>query len=205
MSGLKHGILLFTTLCFLAGGLHVVAPDHWVPASILSWQKGWRTGRLAAFSAVTFGGHIFLGFLIFSVFENLLGNIPSSDLLIFSFVLVALVALLRAMRFSRIREVIRGGAGSIWGAFTVFSLLGPAESMIPILLKAKYIGVGYLLPLAAFYLGTLVVGLGLIVSGRMVWDRPNLLPRGLYLAQKRVTVLPVLAVMAIGLTFLLKP
>lgn len=200
----NHAVEMFTLLCALAGALHVLAPDHWVPASILSWQKGWKASRVALFSILVFVSHLLLGFLIFFLARPLMEGISSSTLLAFSLTLVALVAIARGMRFSRIREVLRGGQGGIWGVFTVFSLLGPCESIIPVFIKAGHLGTGYLLPFSAFFAGTLVAGIALIFSGRMIWNRPQLLPRALNWSRLRVAVIPVVTGVVVGLTYILK-
>ncbi|MCM2324214.1 MAG: hypothetical protein NDJ90_13230 [Oligoflexia bacterium] len=195
---------LFAILCALAGALHVIAPDHWVPASLLSWQRRWRLSRIAGFAALAFGLHVALGFLLFYLFGEAVWEMASSNLLVFSLILVAGVAAIRAFRFQRIREVLASGGSGIWGVFMVFSLLGPCESLIPILIKSRQLGAGLLLPLVAFYAGTLLAGGALIFFGKGLWNRPHWLPRGLYAGTQRLATVPVIACVAVGLALLLK-
>src|SRR4051794_27706104 len=104
-------LLIF--LSALAGGLHVLAPDHWVPSSLLSWQRGWRFPRAALFAALAFVAHVGSGFLIYAVTIAPLGRryrhailaIGTSKLLALSILAVVLVLALRAVRFNRIKDV----------------------------------------------------------------------------------------------------
>ncbi|MCM2277949.1 MAG: hypothetical protein NDJ89_07710 [Oligoflexia bacterium] len=197
-------MLKFGLLCALAGAFHVIAPDHWVPASLLSWQRGWRSGRAAAFAALAFAAHVALGFLIFLLLGRGIWDLASTNLLSFALVLVAGVAVIRAFRFRRIREVLSSGNNGVWGFFMVFSLLGPCESLIPILIKARSLGAGYVLPLLAFFAGTALSGLLLVFSGRFFWNRPHWLPRGVHAANQRLATVPVVTVVVLGLAFLVR-
>lgn len=172
-------VLIFAVICMVGGAFHVLAPDHWMPASLLSWQRGWPTRRLAFFSLMVFVPHLFLGFLIYWALSKIFLTFDSSTLLVFSFVLVGAVAVVRSIRFKRIYEVLRMGPQGSAGLFTVVSLLGPCESLIPILIKAKSLGAGYMLPSVFFFLGTVISGVFLMVSGQYLWNCPHWFPRGL--------------------------
>jgi uncharacterized membrane protein YdfJ with MMPL/SSD domain len=83
-------------------------------------------------------------------------------------------------------------------------LLGPCESIIPIFIKAASLGTGYALPLASFLAGTVLTGSVLVLSGRIVWNRPFWLMRAFDWALQRTAVLPVAAGVALGLRLLLR-
>ena len=190
-------------LSALAGVVHVLAPDHWLPASLLAWQKRWTFSRTVAFSTLFFLIHMILGFLMCLVFLPFVGNFDSLPLLFFALVLVFAAMVIRGQRFSRIREVLFSGSHGSWGVFAVISLLGPAESMIPIWLKARHLGMGYFMPFLAFFAGTLLAGVSCVILGRLQWDRPFSLGHAMSWANRRASVLPVIAGVGIGLTVIL--
>jgi hypothetical protein len=196
--------LLMILLSALAGAVHVLAPDHWVPGSILAWQRGWRAPRIALFSVFALGFHVLLGFVIYFLMSDWIAAIDANRLFAFSIAFVAVVTLLRGFRFSRVKEVFNAGRNGVWGLFAVISILGPCESIIPVFVKAGHLGMGYLVPFCAFLFGTVATGTVLMLAGGAVWNRPYLLPRGLQLARHRAAVIPVVAGLALGFRFLLK-
>lgn len=196
-------VLLFM-LSALAGGIHVMAPDHWVPVSILSWQRRWSPLRAGLFAAVLLTIHVLMGAGIYFIFDDQLRALNPAQLFPYSLAFVVGLMLLRVLRFSRIREVQRIGNHAWWGWFAVISLLGPCESIIPIFLKSASLGVGYLFPLVAFWLGTVCAGVALTLSGRFVWNRPLWLIRVFDWANQRVAILPIAAGVALGLKYLLR-
>jgi hypothetical protein len=191
-------------LAALAGAVHVLAPDHWLPASVVAWQRGWSLSRSAAFAALTFLVHLVLGVVIYFSFDSILAEQEASRLFAFGMILVFSVMIVRMLRFSRLREVVRAGPNSSWGLFAVISLLGPCESVIPILIKARQLGIGYLIPSVSFLAGTMVVGMACVVAGRLLWNRPLWLPRGISWARSRSAILPAVAGLALGLTAILR-
>lgn len=195
-------VVFFALSCMLGGALHVLAPDHWVPVSLLSWQRGWRMSRLAAFSFLVFVPHIFLGFFIYWLILDRIARVPASAFFLFSVVFIVSVALVRRFRFKRIHEVLRTGPQGFSALITAFSLLGPSESLIPFLLKARSLGMGYIIPSVAFLLGTLLSGIVLIVSGKIVWNRPYWFPRTIKWTDQGMWVVPVMAGVILSLVFL---
>ncbi len=191
-------------LAALAGAIHVAAPDHWVPASILSWQRRWGRARSALFAAIALTVHVLLGAGIYFAFDGPLRAFDPARLFPYSLAFVFVVMVLRGFRFSRIREVQRVGPHIGWAVLAVMSLLGPCESIIPVFLKSATLGVGYVLPLAAFLGGTVTAGVMLTLMGRLMWNRPHWLIRAFDWANQRVAVLPVAAAVALGLRFLLR-
>ncbi len=187
-------------LSFLAGALHVLAPDHWLPASVMSWQRRWRAGSTALFSLTAYSFHVVLGLLIFFALEGFISSLQSTALLIFALVLVGTSTLIRLYRFTRIEEVLCAGPGSKRGIFAVFSLLGPCESLIPVLIKSGQMGVGYLTPFFVFLAGTLVSGTVLVFAGRRLWNRPMGLPMGMSWAYRSSAAIPLLACIVLGIS-----
>lgn len=194
----------FMALAALAGALHVLAPDHWVPASILSWQRGWRPGRSLAFWNAALAAHIGLGAAIFFAFQDLVFQLRAQRLFTISLLLIAVIAVFRAARFRRIAEVFRFSRSGLWGVFTVISLLGPCESIVPVLIKSHSLNHGYILPLLAFWLGSAFTGSVFLLLGREIWNRPLWLPLGIGLANRRGSALPIAVCLMVGLSFLLK-
>jgi hypothetical protein len=191
-------------ISFLAGAVHVMAPDHWLPASVVAWQRRWRTGQAARFAAFAFAFHILLGAFVYFIFDTFLRTLDSGPLFFAALGLVSAVMFVRMYRFSRVREVLRAGPGSSWGMIAVFSLLGPCESIIPIMIKSGQVGIGFLTPILAFTAGTLVSGTACVLVGRYLWDQPVLLPRGISLAQTKIATMPLFAVLMLGLATLLR-
>ncbi|MBC7692681.1 MAG: hypothetical protein H7222_13045 [Methylotenera sp.] len=187
------------TFSFLAGVLHALAPDHWIPASILVWQKGWSSRRSSLFASALLIFHILLGVGVYFAFSPMLKHLGPSRMITFTMGLVVAVLLVRLFRFSKIRDMLGTGSGNLWGVFAVVSLLGPCETIIPLLLRSNQLGHGYLLALGAFACGTLISGLSSIWMGRLIWNRPSWFPKGLQLAEGSSVVLPVLALTALGL------
>jgi len=193
-------------LSALVGALHVLLPDHWVPTSILAWQRGWKLRTVASFAGLAFLIHVLLGFSFFLVFHDWIAGRDAGiwGLLALASILVLIVALFRGQRFARMDEVFRAGHRSLWGVAAVLILLGPSESLIPIFLKANHLGMGYLLPAAAFLTGTLFTGLLFILFGRAVWNRPMWIPRGVSWVERRGTVIPLAFTMAITVALWLR-
>lgn len=191
-------------LSALAGAAHVLAPDHWMPASVLAWQRRWNFFKMLGFALWTYALHIISGFLIFLLCIHFFRDIAADNLLGFSLVLMLGVTFFRARRFTEMKEIHRTAHRNRWAVLGVVSLLGPCESVIPIFIKADQLGVGFLLPFLAFFLGTLIAGSVAIAFGRFAWNKPFWLPRGMNFAHQKMAAIPVVAVVAIGLSFLFR-
>jgi hypothetical protein len=196
------GTLLLLSL--MAGSVHVLAPDHWVPASLLCWQRRWKPRAAVGFVLSSLLLHVASGFAIYLVLAPLLERIAVSRFFAFAVGLVVVGAGIRAMRFSRIRDVLGLGSNWLWAALTVASLLGPCESIIPIFLKARQLGMGYLEPFMAFAAGTVLMGGAMIIGGGRIWNSPLHLTRSIRWANRPRSVVPIAAVVATGLIFLLR-
>ncbi|OFZ81162.1 MAG: hypothetical protein A3K03_10675 [Bdellovibrionales bacterium RIFOXYD1_FULL_44_7] len=195
---------LMLVLSALAGAVHVLAPDHWLPASVLAWQRGWTFTKSSLFALFTFVIHLLAGVLIYFCFDSVLSGLQSTRLFAFSFILVFLVMTIRLLRFSRIKDIFRTGPRGLWAVFSVLSLIGPCESIIPILIKAKQMGIGYLLTILTFSLGTMIVGMASVVTGRYLWNRPLWLPRGISWSARGTALVPIAAGLAVGLSAILR-
>ncbi len=192
------------SLSAIAGVVHMIAPDHWLPASVLGWRRGWRPSKVLAVSFGIFGFHVMLGAGIYFLLAGFLRGFTGSELFTFGVILVFSVMVARFFRFARIREVLGAEPSSQWAVFAIVSLLGPAESLVPILVKSGQLGVGYLAPTLAYFAGTLFAGTALVLGGRWLWNRPMGLPSGLLWAQSSGAVLPVIAGLALGLGALMR-
>ena len=200
---LQHQLAL-TALSALAGAIHVLAPDHWVPLSILSWQRRWRSSRASVFTSLALLVHVFSGVALYFFLEKWLQLYAPSRMFGWAVAAVILILFLRGSRFSKIRDVQRVGPQGVWGPILVFSFLGPCESMVPILIKASSWGVGYLLPTAAFLVGSLLTGNVLVLAGRRAWSYPILLSRFLDRVTQWVMFVPLAAAMALGFRYVFR-
>lgn len=170
--------MLIFGLSFLLGAVHTLSPDHWVPISLQSWQKGWGAARTRGLAAQMYLLHVALGLLCALIIREWSAGLDEQGLMLFSLGLVAVGALIRFLRFPKLREVFLAGPQSKRGVLAAWSLLGPAESVIPLVLKAIQLGHGYLVPVACYALGTLVGGDLLIMWGRRIWNQPGAVTQG---------------------------
>ena len=199
-----HQLTSLVLLSALAGAVHVMSPDHWVPASLFTWQRRWPLRRTLLFVLYALGLHLGLGLAVYFAFDEWLLSLDPHRMIVLSMGMVFGVMILRSVRFSGIQKVQQLGPHRWWGLVAVVSLLGPCESLIPVLMKSRMLGYGYFVPFLAFSVGTLTAGAGLIASGRIVWNRPFGLPRLLSWVDRRVAVLPIAAGLILGLRFLLR-
>ncbi len=196
--------VLLAFLSALAGGIHVFAPDHWVPASILCWQRRWRLPTSLLFVTCLLTLHVLVGAGVYFSLIDFFSHISPGALYLGTLIFALLVMLARALRFPRIHEFQRSGSNSLWQILSVVAFIGPCESILPILVKSGSIGQGYLVPLASFLGGTLFSGCFLTLSGRLLWNRPLLLPRVFGWVHQRAAILPVLVGVAFGLRYLIR-
>lgn len=180
--------MLILWLSFLLGAAHTLSPDHWVPLSLQSWQKGWGAARTRGLAVQLYLLHVLTGLLCALIIREWASGLDDRGLMVFSLGLVAVGAVIRFIRLPRLREVFLAGPQSRRGVLAAWSLLGPAESVIPLVLKALQMGHGYVLPVACYTLGTLVGGDLLIMWGRRAWNQPGAVTHGWEWLQ-RVTIL----------------
>jgi hypothetical protein len=176
-----------------AGAIQMVAPDHWMPASIFSWQRGWTVSRTVLFAAFLALVHVLSGCFLYWAFDGLLAHIPETHLSLFTFLLVAGFGLIRTLRFSRVRQVIHRTPRFRTGFMAVLWLLGPSEMVIPVLLKADLHQMTIGFPLLVFFAATWSAGSLCIGVSRLLWNRPSFLPRTVDWCQKQFAAYPVAA------------
>jgi hypothetical protein len=190
-------------LSAMAGAVHVLAPDHWFPASTLAWRRGWRAGQTILFLVVAYAIHLALGYAIFRALGDSVLAFLEARLMYFTIALICLAAFVRSYRFSHVEGVIRSSSLSRWRLWTVLALLGPCESLIPILIKARQMGLEPVGVSCWFLAGTLVAGIALVLGSQRIWDRPELLARWVSVIRGRVTPIPVAGAVAVGLVYFL--
>lgn len=193
-----------TWVALVAGLAHVLAPDHWIPGSLLTWQRRYGGFKTTLLAIALYALHVAVGAAIYFTFARWLNPLEGRPFFQFTVALVALTSTLRGLRVPRIEGVFRTGPTGRWGIWGVFKLLGPAESLIPILIKANHVGSGYALSTVGYFAGTLVAGTALMGVGHQFWNQPLLLPRVLAWSQRKLASLPAAAALAVGLGFLLK-
>jgi len=190
-------------LTILAGALHVLSPDHWLPTSVLAWQKGWRPTKTLIFSIGLFFSHVLTGYFLYLLFKKWSDGLDQLRLFYVSLLFVILVTLVRSVRLSKVKTVFRIGHQGIRGNFLAWSLLGPSEILVPIFVKSKDLGMGYLAPFGAFLVGTGIAGTLLVLLSQSWWNRPFGLPLGVHWVFRRRAVLPALAGVTVSLSLLL--
>src|SRR4051812_9144892 len=124
MINIPSGVALML-LSAMAGALHVVAPDHWFPASLLAWRLGWSNRKALLLTAAALAGHVIFGLILYFGFHDFLQAFATARLFSFTLALVCLVGLIRAFRFAKVEDVFRSRADSRWQLWTIVSLLGP--------------------------------------------------------------------------------
>lgn len=182
----------------------MLAPDHWMPLSLSSWQRRWGVGKTVALSLLALSFHLVLGFSIYLAIRPLLLSFNSSWLFPVSVGMVIIAAGLRSVRFNRIREVLRLGPNRLWNTAAVLSLLGPCESLIPVMVKGHNLGMGYLSAAVAFALGTVIAGVIVIAMARSLWNHPSKLNQIISWALRRRSAVPAALGVALGIIFILK-
>jgi hypothetical protein len=192
---------------FIAGAVHVIAPDHWLPLSLLSWQRRWRQPSLWGAVLLSFGVHTAIGVLIYLAAKPLFLFLGKNYFSAFTFGLLILGTLLRNFTFNSQSDIMSIGTNSKWGLYRVGILLGPAESLLPILVKAE-LAEKTLAPVIGMYLaGSLIMALIFVNLGRALWERPLWLPRGISMVMDPKTMISVVSVaggFALALTTFLR-
>jgi hypothetical protein len=185
-----------------AGAIQMVAPDHWMPASLLSWQRGWRLSRVMILSFILSLVHVASGFGLYLLLQPLLARVPESRLSAFTVLLIGIVGIIRALRFSPVRQVLQRSSRLGRGLRAVFTLLGPSEMIIPLLMKASMDQMDFGFPILIFFAATWLTGTVFISVARVYWNRPFALPRSLDWCQSRMAVYPWVAAASVGVIFL---
>lgn len=191
-------------LALLAGAAHVFSPDHWMPATLVGWRKGWRLPRLFAFLGLALALHVVLGFLLYLIFLPLLLRLTAGQVWLTCMALIALGSVVRSLRLPLVRAVFARSASGIAALGDALLCLGPAEILVTVLFKARLLGTGYPLPLAAFLAGSLASAFVLSAAGRHRYNRPGFLPRALMLSDQRLAALPVGVCLVAGAALLFK-
>jgi len=190
----------------LLGAFHTLSPDHWVPLSVLSWQRGLTRKQIAFQSLQLVALHLALAGGLFVVLSPILSasSLGSATILRIGAALVAAVVVIRMRRLERMVEVFRGGFSGKGALWTTFSLLGPAESLVPLMIKAKADGVT-VLGVAGLY-GLLTYGTltGLALLGHRYWSDPTRLARGVSLVLRPSFAFPLAAALGICLVTVLQ-
>jgi hypothetical protein len=189
-------------LSALAGAVHVLAPDHWIPLSLKSWKERWNPLKSLGISSAVFGLHVAVGFLIYLGLEHLV-RLDSSHFF-WAVGIVCIAAAARSWRFSRLSEVLKPSAQPRDEWLRILLFVGPCESIVPIFLKARELGLGYLSVFGAFTLGTLIAGCFLVLVGPVFWNHPLRLSHLLRGPGQRKIALPVIAAVSVGLVMLLR-
>lgn len=188
----------------LAGALHVLGPDHWFPTSVLAWQKSWAPSRTVLFASTAYFFHILFGYFLYLFIEKWVSDLGPKEFFTFAMGLMVIMTLVRGFRFQRVQQVIRIGQKGVGGSLLALTLLGPCEVVIPMFAKAKFLGMGYLIPFVAFFIGTWMVGILLVLRGRNLWNRPLWLPLGVRWLVRTRAAFPLIAglVLSVGFFFL---
>src|SRR4051794_12181190 len=92
-------------LSLLAGVLRVVAPDHWLPTSVLAWQKKWRTPATIGYALFAFSSHIAAGSLLFLFFQGWMNRVGSSEVFLAGFMIMLVLAWIRRNRMPQLVEI----------------------------------------------------------------------------------------------------
>jgi hypothetical protein len=190
-------------LSFMAGAVHVIAPDHWMPLSLLGWQKSWREGRLALLAAAGCCAHVLAGFILFLCMPPYIARLGARGFLWAAIAFVVVCGGLRSFRFQRIAETLRCKKDGGRALIAPLLLLGPAESLVPICFKAATAGNGYAGVLLAFMVGTFVSSVFLLSYGRITWNEPLKLVRNVsWTARGVVAALPAMVVVLAGIVLI---
>ena len=193
---------VFYSLVFLLGAAHMLSPDHWVPISIQAWQKSWNSQFTSLIGVFTISFHVFSGLVLFYIFQKFFLNLSPNGVIFFTILWIGFFTYLRAQRYSKLQTILWGGPTLVSKIFTLFIFIGPAESLIPVLIKAKMLPAALFPTLICFWAGSLASGIPLIVFGQLLTDRPLALPQQIAWAQKKLLSLPTAIATVVGLIVL---
>jgi hypothetical protein len=147
------------------------------------------------------GMHVGFGALLFFGINPVLSLFLSSqELMICSAFLVLASLGIRFLRFSKFLPAFRHARSGVWGFFLLAGLLGPAESIIPILFKFKMLGMGFGIPIASYALGTISAGVGLLIYGRVSLNEPQWLARRFSAIGSRRMAVPAYGALVLGVS-----
>jgi hypothetical protein len=199
-----HSTELLLCLAFIAGAVQASAPDHWVPSSLLAWKRHWSSSRLQGFLFGALALHLALGVGLYFLMRPAFHRWGDQRAFLFAVAFLFGLVLMRSFRFPGLSGLFRSQGSIGAGVVTSLLLLGPSESLVPVMIKGHQLGSGYLLPSLAFAFGTLSVALGLAARGRRMWSRPLWLTRTLAWAHQKSTALPVGVALLVGFGILLR-
>lgn len=185
-------------LSFAIGAIQVIAPDHWVPAAILAWQRRWGLASQLAFSVLALLLHCAGGAVIYFVFREWLLKLDGTAFFVFVAAGLTLTAILRAARFSSSQNTVYSHPLSLWGIASALGLLGPSEALLPVLMRAGHGGGGYALPFISFFAGAALVGVPLMALGTALCNRPLWFSRSVWMARRRLVLLPIATGLAVA-------
>jgi hypothetical protein len=193
---------VFYLLVFLLGAAHMLSPDHWMPVSIQAWQKSWSSKFTSSVSALVVSFHVLSGFILFFIFQKLFFLLNSNGLIYFTIAWIAVFTFVRSWRFSQLQMILWGAPKLSSKIFTLFAFIGPAESLIPVLIKSHMLPANILPTFFCFWLGSLASGVPLMIFGQLWTDRPMALPQEMVWAQKKLIAIPTALATAVGLIVL---
>lgn len=184
----------------------MLMPDHWVPSSLISWQRGWRGGSTLAFVAALTVLHVLAGAAIFFIYLKLAQLCLESpgDLLAWAFFFAAPFSLLRVIRYPSISTVLQLCRSGVRPWARILSLIGVCEFVMPLMMKGRLLGIGYALPLGYFLLGSLLCAALAVPLGRRLWNRPLWMTEWLGQLQSRAAAVPMFAGLLVGFFFTLR-
>ncbi len=191
--------MIFAAVC---GAIQMVAPDRWMPASVFVWRRGWKFSKLAGFSLMSGSAHVLLGLVLYLALAKCFALVPENSLGVFSLLFLGAIGTLRAIRFSRFREVLFRDSHSTHIVGALISLVGPSEMIIPVLMKAHMDEAPLLPVVGAFWVGTCLAGVFGLVIARARWNQPMALPSAVQWAQSRMAAIPMAAGAVVGLVLI---
>lgn len=200
--GIESGELSFLGLAFLAGAVHMLAPDHWLPLSLVTWQRNWRTPGVVLTGTLAFLLHVAAGAGIYFLARGLLLRVSSDSLFLFAAVLLTGMMTVRLLGYRYLPTLFISGPQGTRPVFAAVLFLGPCESLIPILMRSAQLGLPSFTTISVFALGTLMAGMVGIFLGRLICDRPEWLPASLAWTRESPAWAPALGGILIGLALI---
>jgi hypothetical protein len=167
---------------------------------MVTWQRGWRASLAMGLALVAFLGHIGLGVGLYRLFQGPFNALAPDRLFAFAAILLISLMTVRLLAYRMLPRIF--DRRSLMGALL---LLGPCESLIPILIRAHQLGIDPRPVVAAFAAGTCLLGSSFLFFGHWACERPSWLPASLAGSQNATAgVVPALAGILVGLSALLR-
>ncbi|HEY5948547.1 MAG TPA: hypothetical protein VIV40_23810 [Kofleriaceae bacterium] len=178
---------LLATLAFAAasvGGLHALAPDHWLPITAVSRARSWTLSRTARVALLCGLGHVsvsallglialFAGTNVIAAFGAQVASVAAILMIGFGVVYAVwgarhlIARRLHGHDHTHFDHVHDASRTSTWALFAIYCA-DPCVAVIPIVFAAAPLSIGATLAIVLVYeISTIATMVGLVIASRL--------------------------------------